>query len=66
MWLNLSGAFFDSIWKNNLDHLEKAPKGLAIDPPLQMTGKLYSRKVQQDNKLRRNKSRWLERKQVGA
>ena len=32
-WLNLSGGFFDSMWKNNLEDLEKAPKGLDMVRP---------------------------------
>lgn len=66
MSLSLSEGFFDSIWKNNVDDLEKAAKGLAIGSPLKGTEKLSSKKLHQDNKLRRNESGWLEREQVGA
>lgn len=58
--------FFDFIWKNNLVHMEKALKESAIEPPLNRTDKLSLRKVHPDNKLGKSKSRWLERKQVGA
>lgn len=46
--------------------MEKALKESAIDPPLNRTGKLLLRKLHPDNKLRESKSRWLERKPVGA
>lgn len=46
--------------------MEKALEESAIDPPLNRTEKLSLRKVHPDNKLRKSKRKWLERKPVGA
>lgn len=60
----MAQPFSDFIWKNNLLYVEKALKESATDPPLNRTEKLSLTKVHPDNKLRKCKSRWLEKKRV--